>query len=370
MSSIDRRSFLAGVAAAGALPSLARAQAGGPPLQVFAHRVHKTVAVSEQGGDVTAAWAKANVPVEWTTFDTGPLQERLFREASLSRDHGRCRLRAQHAGAAAHRRPVRAPRRLSEARSDRRPCRHLPGPDEGHVGRRQRLAIPFRHASSGLHWNDGVAGRARLLSSAPRRSRNSPRSRRPAPTRATARPVRRPRHARRHLSERDRHRPRLGRRLHHPRLQGRRRPAADAERHQPAARLFRRAFPRNFAAHPERGCDAWMQRAGGVGPRRWAARGSTTTPPKSPFPGRIKTGADPGFEGAEGELSVAPAKVEFWGMAMPRNSTTRTSRGAYPAMLTRNSSRIPLNGNGPVRSSAYEDPGSGHLPYADAERGS
>ena len=112
MSSIDRRPFLAGVAAAGALPSLARAQAGGPPLNVFAHRVHADGRGGAQGGDITADWAKANgTTVQWTTFDTGPLQERLFREASLARDHGRCRLPAQHAGGAAHRQPVRAARR-------------------------------------------------------------------------------------------------------------------------------------------------------------------------------------------------------------------------------------------------------------------
>ncbi len=53
-------------------------------LQVFAHRVMKTVSVGS-AGDATAAFTKATgSPVEWTTFDTGPLQERLFREASLA----------------------------------------------------------------------------------------------------------------------------------------------------------------------------------------------------------------------------------------------------------------------------------------------
>src|SRR4029450_12769017 len=69
-------------AAAGPVPRV-RAQAAGP-LQVIAHRVHKTVAAG-QAGDATAAFTQATgTPVEWTTFDTGPLQERLFREASLA----------------------------------------------------------------------------------------------------------------------------------------------------------------------------------------------------------------------------------------------------------------------------------------------
>src|SRR6185312_14509835 len=51
------------------------------PLVVFAHRVHQTVA----GPDVTAAFTKATgVPVQWVTFDTNPLAERLMREASLA----------------------------------------------------------------------------------------------------------------------------------------------------------------------------------------------------------------------------------------------------------------------------------------------
>jgi multiple sugar transport system substrate-binding protein len=73
MSPVTRRSILAGASAALLAPRLAQAQHA--PLQVFAHRVHKTVAVGSQGGDVTAAWTKqTNTPVEWTTFDTGPLQ--------------------------------------------------------------------------------------------------------------------------------------------------------------------------------------------------------------------------------------------------------------------------------------------------------
>ena len=61
----------------------ARAQQSGP-FNVFTHRVMQTVATGAQGGDITKDWAAKNgVSVQWTTFDTGPLQERLFREASL-----------------------------------------------------------------------------------------------------------------------------------------------------------------------------------------------------------------------------------------------------------------------------------------------
>src|SRR5688500_7103973 len=82
MNTLSRRSILAGATASVLLPRAGFAQTA--PLQVFAHRVHKTVAVGTQGGDVAAAWTKqTGAPVEWPTFDTGPLQERLFREAAL-----------------------------------------------------------------------------------------------------------------------------------------------------------------------------------------------------------------------------------------------------------------------------------------------
>src|SRR5688572_11905972 len=87
MTQLDRRRFLSGAAAMPALALLsgrAQAQAAGP-LNVFAHRVMQTVSTGSQGGDITKPWStQSGVAVQWTTFDTGPLQERLFREASLN----------------------------------------------------------------------------------------------------------------------------------------------------------------------------------------------------------------------------------------------------------------------------------------------
>ena len=87
MTHLDRRRFLSGAVAlpaVGLLSGRAHGQAGGP-LNVFAHRVMQTVSTGSQGGDITKPWsAQSGTAVQWTTFDTGPLQERLFREASLN----------------------------------------------------------------------------------------------------------------------------------------------------------------------------------------------------------------------------------------------------------------------------------------------
>src|SRR5437868_6586198 len=81
--SLSRRDFALGSAAILGASFVPVAHAQNAPLQVFAHRVHKTVAVGASG-DATAYFTKATgMAVEWTTFDTNPLQDRVFREASL-----------------------------------------------------------------------------------------------------------------------------------------------------------------------------------------------------------------------------------------------------------------------------------------------
>ena len=67
-----------------AAPSTAWLQTRPEKLTILCHRVHRAVLTGEKGGDATAAWSKRNgIAIEWVTLDTGPLHERLFREASL-----------------------------------------------------------------------------------------------------------------------------------------------------------------------------------------------------------------------------------------------------------------------------------------------
>jgi multiple sugar transport system substrate-binding protein len=82
---IDRRRALAGLAGFGALSAGARsARAASKTLNVLAHRVHQLSLTQGAAGDLTAGWRGRNdAAIAWTTFDTDPLQDRLFREASL-----------------------------------------------------------------------------------------------------------------------------------------------------------------------------------------------------------------------------------------------------------------------------------------------
>src|SRR5688500_13322783 len=59
-------------------------------LNILAHRVHQNSLTTGAAGDLTKSWRETNdTDCAWTTFDTNPLQDRLFREASLgSTDFG------------------------------------------------------------------------------------------------------------------------------------------------------------------------------------------------------------------------------------------------------------------------------------------
>jgi multiple sugar transport system substrate-binding protein len=81
--------------------------------------------------------------------------------------------------------------------------------------------------------------------------------------------------------------------------------------------------------------------------------------------------AIPASSSLHDRFAVAPAKVEFWGMAIPRHAARKDLSWQFmKTMLTREATlAMALAGNGPVRNSTYEDPGfRARIPYADEER--
>src|SRR5215510_13241028 len=151
---LSRRSLIAGALAAPAVIPGARAQAP-TKINIFAHRVHRTVAVGAQGGDITAEWSRrTGIAVEWTTFDTGPLQERLFREASLNET-------SVDVGFLLNKQATPRVSQLFEPLDEymkkdpiEAPDDVFPGLMEGMKVGGKLIAVPFRHASSGLHYNE------------------------------------------------------------------------------------------------------------------------------------------------------------------------------------------------------------------------
>jgi len=132
------------------------------------------------------------------------------------------------------------------------------------------------------------------------------------------------------------------------------------------------AMPRNLTAINGEDVNLWMQTGRGAMIIGGMGRNAIyNDPQKSRFAGKIKTVPFPVSSTIAGKYKVAPTKVEFWGMAIPRASRHKQEAWSLiRAMSSKQSTRMAaLNGNGPVRSSTYDDAELRRmLPYAEAER--
>jgi len=343
-------------------------------LTVLAHRVHQTVATGAQGGDSAAAWARASGnTVQWTSFDTGPLWERLQREASLSSttiDVGFVLNTQVSPRAALLFEPL-------DPFMARAPVEDIPdifpGLIEGMKVAGGTLAIPFRHASSGLHYNSELFAE-RGIDRAPRSIEEVFEfARRASYRRSDGTPVvglLMPGVTYPNVID-------LARAWDGDFITPDFRVVADQPPMLNAIRALRElfqagAFPRNFAAIQSEEVNTWMQQGRAAMALNSMGRNRIyNDPARSRFPGKFITIAVPAAESLRHRFEVAPAKVEFWGMVIPRNARNKEASWSFirhmvdkPATLT-----MALNGNGPVRNSTYDDPRIREaLPYAEEER--
>lgn len=372
MIAINRRSVLAGATASLLVPQSARAQSAA--LQVFAHRVHKTVAVGSQGGDVTQAWSRqSGVAVEWTTFDTGPLQERLFREAALGET-------TVDIGFILNTQAVPRTAELFEPLDTflaRDPVEDVPDIFPGLVSGMKiggkTIAMPVRHASSGLHWNEEILAERGL--------KKPPATIEELVEMAKACTYRRadgtacvglcmPGVTYPNVID-------IARAWDGDFVTQDYKVVADQPGMLNAIKLLRDlfqvgAFPRNFAALTTEEVATWMQQGRAAMALQSMGRNRIfNDPQKSRFADKIRTGAVPVSASLKGRYAVAPAKVEFWGMAIPKNAKRKDLSWSFiKAMLTKEATlAMALNGNGPVRASTYDNAKfQATVPYADAER--
>ncbi|QYU66309.1 extracellular solute-binding protein [Leptolyngbya sp. 15MV] len=313
------------LAAPFALGATARAQANAP-LQIISHRVHQTVATGSQGGDITRAFTQASgAPVQWTTFDTGPLWERLQREASLPSttiDVGFL-LNTQVTPRAAT---------LFEPLDDllrREPIEDIadifPGLLEGYRVNGALVAIPFRHASSGLHWNEDLFA-ARGMTAPPTSIEEMAEFAKRATHRAAdGTPVTglvMPGVTYPNVID-------IARAWDGEFITPDFRCTADQPPMLNAIRMLRElfqagAFPRNFAAISPEDVNTWMQQGRGAMALNSMGRNRIyNDPQRSRHPGKIHTIAVPISATLRDRFEVAPAKVEFWGMAIPKASRNK-----------------------------------------------
>ena len=131
-------------------------------------------------------------------------------------------------------------------------------------------------------------------------------------------------------------------------------------------------LPTNWAAIKTEDVNTWLQTG--------RAAMTTTSCGRNRIyndPGEVQGGRQhqdrrlPVGEDFKGQFEVAPAKVEFWSMVIPRNAQHKElAWSLVRAMLSKRSTlKAALNGNGPVRASTYDAPEIREsLPYAEEER--
>ncbi|WP_137177403.1 ABC transporter substrate-binding protein [Roseomonas sp. AR75] len=353
--------------------SAARAQSNAP-LQVLSHRVHQTVATGRQGGDITQPFTQATgAPVQWTTFDTGPLWERVQREATLPQTGVDVvfLLNTQVSPRAASLFEPLDARMSSKPIED--PADVFPGLIEGYKVGGALTAIPFRHASSGLHYNAELFGE-RGMSGPPKTIEEMAEfAKRATHRRGDGTPVTglvMPGVTYPNVID-------LARAWNGDFITPDFRCTADQPPMLNAVKLLRElfqagAFPRNFATISTEDVNTWMQQGRGAMALNSMGRNRIyNDPQRSKFPGKVHTIAVPISETLRSQFEVAPAKVEFWGMAIPRNAQRKDLSWQFiQTMVTKPATlAAALNGNGPVRNSTYEDNRFRELiPYADEER--
>jgi multiple sugar transport system substrate-binding protein len=131
-------------------------------------------------------------------------------------------------------------------------------------------------------------------------------------------------------------------------------------------------LPKNWAAIKDEEINNWVQTGRVAMTTTSCGRNRIyNDPEKSKEAGNIKTIAIPVSEKLKDKYAVAPAKVEFWTIVIPKNSKHKDlAWDLVKTMLSKeNTLKAALNGNGPVRASTYDtDAMKNQLPYAAEEK--
>jgi multiple sugar transport system substrate-binding protein len=341
---------------------------------VFAHRVLQNVSNGTKGGDVTQAFTRATgASVNWVTFETGPLHDRVFREASLG----------QSTVDVAYILNTYATPRIAtlfeplDAYMAKDPVEDMkdifPGLVQAVTMDGRLHAVPYRHASTGLHYNEEIFAERGIKGPPQTMEEFIEVAKRCTYTRADGTPV-------------------TGFILPgvaYPEVIAVAR-AWDADFITPDMKVVANsrpmiqaltvirelylagAIPRNLTGMKAEDANTWMQNGrAAMAASSMSRNGLYNDPGKSQVAGKVKTTFFPVAQELKGKYEVAPTKVEFWSMAIPKNSQNKELAWAFIKAVSSREATVAaaLNGNGPVRNSTYDDARiRAELPYAEAER--
>jgi multiple sugar transport system substrate-binding protein len=336
--------------------------------------VLQNVSNGTKGGDVTQAFTRATgASVNWVTFETGPLHDRVFREASLG----------QSTVDVAYILNTYATPRIAtlfeplDAYMAKDPVEDMkdifPGLVQAVTMDGRLHAVPYRHASTGLHYNEEIFAERGIKGPPQTMEEFIEVAKRCTYTRADGTPV-------------------TGFILPgvaYPEVIAVAR-AWDADFITPDMKVVANsrpmiqaltvirelylagAIPRNLTGMKAEDANTWMQNGrAAMAASSMSRNGLYNDPGKSQVAGKVKTTFFPVAQELKGKYEVAPTKVEFWSMAIPKNSQNKELAWAFIKAVSSREATVAaaLNGNGPVRNSTYDDARiRAELPYAEAER--
>lgn len=357
---LTRRAFVAGSAGVAATLAARPTLAASKTLNVLSHKVHQTV-LGSGDGDLMAGWRKANdAEIAFTTFDSNPLQDRLFREASLKEtEYG--------VGYLIDNRPTSQIAALFEPLGpyqDKDAIEDFadiaPGLVQGMTVDGKLIGIPVRHATQGLFYNEALLEEAGISAPPTTLEELIEQAKKTTFTSKAGTPV-----IGLVLASDLAVFPVMFARAYggdfiSPDLKL----VPNREALEQGLSALRGMFetgslPRSYATTKNDDQVTWLQQGRAAFTVLPFARGAQlNNAEQSKFPGRIKAVEFPGSAAIKGKMPMASV-VEAWAMAIPKNA--RDKALAWSFIREVSSKRVTLgmaiNGNGPVRVSTYADAG-------------
>jgi multiple sugar transport system substrate-binding protein len=360
------RQLVAAASAGVAAPAIAQSKP--EKLVIMGHAVHRASATGAKGGDSAGAWASANgLALEWITLGVPEVHDRLYREATLAQG-------SVDLGLVANR--YIGPRLATMFEPLDEFMRREPIEDFGDIapGMVQAMTwggkvygVPYRHATSGLHFNTALIA---------------------APPKTIEELI--------EQADKLTFKRADGQQIHGFILDGTS-PAQiiDVTRawngdfltedyqlrvtEEPMLRtiaLLRDWFakgvlPRTFTKFTTEETIAYMTTGrGAMSITPFGRHEIFNDPAKSQVAGKMGVGPVPSAAALAATFPVAPAKTEFWSFVIPRNTKHKELAWSLVRALSSKAGtlRAAINGNGPVRSSTYAEPQlKAMIPYAAAE---
>jgi multiple sugar transport system substrate-binding protein len=357
---LTRRAFFAGSAGVAATLAIGPARAASKTLNVLSHKVHQTV-LGSGDGDLMAGWRKANdAEIAFTTFDSNPLQDRLFREASLKEtEYG--------VGYLIDNRPTSQIAALFEPLGpyqDKDAIEDFadiaPGLVQGMTVDGKLIGIPVRHATQGLFYNEALLEEAGISAPPTTLEELIEQAKKTSFTSKAGTPV-----TGMVLASDLAVFPVMFARAYggdfiSPDLKL----VPNREALEQGLAALRGMFeagslPRSYATTRNDDQVTWLQQGRAAFTVLPFARGAQlNNPEQSKFPGRIKAVEFPGSAAIKGKVPMASV-VEAWAMSIPRSAKDKALAWSFIREVS--SKRVTLgmaiNGNGPVRVSSYADAG-------------